>query len=701
MKAIVLDVENTTYKLSDKYSDYTPYNPNNKLVSIGHMNMVDYKLAPVKYAFVHHNEIDGPDIVGIAKFREELAQADCIIAHNAKYDIQWLEETGFDCSNKRVIDTMVAEYIMCRGRGDISLRLADTCKRYEVAEKGEIFDKYPDLNIAQMPLAEVLDYGMADIQACAELYLAQRERLRRPDYAPLHKTIDMMHEFLRVLTSMERRGVKIDQEALALVEAQFIAESEQLKFDINATIKQYMGDTVVNLESPKQLSEVIYSRRVKPGQEENWVRTFNIGKDARNKPLKRPKMNFKEYADHVRAMSQPVLKTEVKRCEICDGQGTTQKLRKDGSFFKNRTKCKDCKGSGAIYHEINEIAGFQMQPKNIYFTTVNGFSTSSTFLDELIEQAIERKKPDAKTFLEKIQRLSSVSSYLSNFVGGIKTFTQSNGILHTNFNQCITATGRLSSTKPNLQNMPREATFPIRKVFTSRFDGGSVSEVDFAQLEFRAAVHLAGDVRGREDILNGIDIHSQTARTITEAGQPIGRQDAKSRTFKPLYGGVTGTDAEREYYKKFLKEYYTGIGEWHKCLQEEALATRMITLPTGRQYIFPDVERAWHGGATKYTQIVNFPVQGFATADIVPLALIRLEREFTNRNLRSLLVLTVHDSILVDTHPDETGIVVELLSKLGQYAEEELVSRYGITMFVPLAVDVKTGLNAMEMKKIA
>ena len=138
---------------------------------------------------------------------------------------------------------------------------------------------------------------------------------------------------------------------------------------------------------------------------------------------------------------------------------------------------------------------------------------------------------------------------------------------------------------------------------------------------------MAKDDRGKQDILNGTDIHKQTASIITANGQPLSRQEAKSRTFKPLYGGHTGTDAERAYYRAFLKEVYTGVGAWHNLLEEEAIKYKMVTIETGRQYIFPDIERAWHGGCTKKTQVVNFPVQGLATADLAPIATIRLYNE--------------------------------------------------------------------------
>lgn len=916
MRKIVLDVENTTSQLTEKYDDYTPYNPNNKLVSIGWCFIEDGKISPIEYIFLHHRDLYPNIIIAprIIRFKNALKEISGLIAHNAKYDVQWLEEAGFDLSHLKIEDTMIREYIMARGRSDISFRLADTCKRYGVAEKGEIWSKYPKMQISEMPIAEVEEYGRGDIQACAELYLAQEERLNKDTYQGLRKTIDMSHEMCRVLIDLERTGVKIDDEALKKVETEFTAEAEQLKSELQLLVRKYMGDTTVNMDSPKQLSEVIYSRYVREGQEDTWLKVFNIGKDERGKNLRRPKMSFAEYSSNVQRMCSTVMRTEMHKCTECDGQGKIQKLKKDGGLFKKPTKCKPCNGSGAIFKDTNDIAGFMMMPENINWTTVSGFSTSHIFLSDLLNQAKQKGKEDAYVFIEKLMRLSSISSYLSNFVGGISVFKQADNILHTNFNQCITATGRLSSTKPNLQNMPRENTFPIRSVFVSRFKDGKIVDTDFSQLEFRTAVHQAKDEQGKKDILNGIDLHKRTSEIITEAGQSTTRQDAKrhcvpldtrilsetgwkmpdqikvgdlvlthnietgknewqpleainyyddaqlyviynqyskffttgehrwvgfkevqvgsdkhikkelvfttedinttyrirrsadmangdiaaqarkdfwaaveiineddfnwtveveqtlhmenalqlatiagyqiavmqrrtrfkvrktqymscgyikremvgkanvwcpttkngtwimrqgknisitGNSFKPLYGGQSGTEAERAYYKSFLNDLYLGIKKWHVELQEEAIATKMITIETGRQYLFPNVERAWHGGATSKTQIVNYPVQGLATADFVQIACIRLFNEMKKLNLKSKIILLVHDSCVVDAHPDEIEVVCNLMKKLGDYAMEEAKLRYNIDMYVPLTVETKMGNNAMQLQKVA
>ena len=122
-----------------------------------------------------------------------------------------------------------------------------------------------------------------------------------------------------------------------------------------------------------------------------------------------------------------------------------------------------------------------------------------------------------------------------------------------------------------MQNMPRGGTFPVKKVFVSRFDGGKILEADFAQLEFRAAAYLSQDEVAIEEVSTGFDVHAYTAKVISDAGQPTSRQDAKAHTFAPLYGatGYGRTKAEAAYYEHFTAKY-KGVAAWHSRLAKEA-----------------------------------------------------------------------------------------------------------------------------------
>ena len=186
---------------------------------------------------------------------------------------------------------------------------------------------------------------------------------------------------------------------------------------------------------------------------------------------------------------------------------------------------------------------------NEKWLTANGWSTSKIHLSFLAGIAKTRGMKEEEMFLNKVMRLSALDTYLSSFVDGILHNVKSDNKLHVKLLQHRTATGRFSGADPNMQNMPRGGTFPIKKVFVSRWDNGKILEADFAQLEFRTAAYLSQDKTAMKEIEDGFDVHNYTAKVITEGGQKISRQEAKAHTFAPLYGatGFGRSRAERRY----------------------------------------------------------------------------------------------------------------------------------------------------------
>jgi DNA polymerase I-like protein with 3'-5' exonuclease and polymerase domains len=294
-----------------------------------------------------------------------------------------------------------------------------------------------------------------------------------------------------------------------------------------------------------------------------------------------------------------------------------------------------------------------------------------------------------------MKRLNAVNSYISNFVNAIELHTKADGLLHVNLTQTVTATGRFSGKDPNMQNMPRGNTFPVKKVFVSRWDGGYIMEADFAQLEFRTAAFLAQDEVAMEEIATGFDVHSYTAKVITDAGQYTTRQEAKEHTFAPLFGatGFGRSKAEKAYYEHFT-EKYKGVAAWHQNLADEAIRFNKITNISGRQYAFPDVERRANGTVSYFTNIKNYPVQGFATGDVVPVVLNEMHKRL--QPYYSCIVNTVHDSVVVDIHPDEKDIVLQLVNDMNDGLTDMVEKVYGIRMNVPLLLEAKIGPNWLD-----
>ena len=273
-------------------------------------------------------------------------------------------------------------------------------------------------------------------------------------------------------------------------------------------------------------------------------------------------------------------------------------------------------------------------------------------------------------------------------------------MLHVRLLQHRTSTGRFSGADPNMQNMPRGGTFPVKKVFVSRWEGGKILEADFAQLEFRTAAFLSQDKIAMKETQDGFDVHAYTASVITESGQKISRQEAKAHTFAPLYGatGFGRTTSEAKYYEQFTKKYKE-IALWHTRLAKEAVNTQKIRIPSGREFSFPDVKRRTNGSVTHFTQIKNYPVQSFATADIVPLVLLAIDDQLID--LKSCIVNTVHDSIVIDVHPSEERIVLDIINDVNKNMKTIIDNSYGIDFNVPLLLEAKMGDNWLDTKDVS
>jgi len=669
----VFDIE-TSYQVIDGKKDPSPKHPDNFIVSIGIND---------EYFFFKHSEYNGP--IYKKEIQDILDETTLLVGHNIKFDLLWLWESGFNYKGK-IYDTMIGEYVLGRGSKQ-SLKLKDCCIRRNVSQKSDATEQYleRDVSFENIPLRIVDEYGRQDIQATRALFQSQMKDFRLPRNKVLLDTVRIMCQFCAVLTQMESNGIRIDIPKLNEVEKEFQLEHDKLRTEIDTIIHEKMGDTKINPSSPEQLSMLIYGTRVV--DKKGWVMDFNIGIDKyTKKPKKRPRMTKLEFQKTLMMYLMPIFKTKALQCDECKGKGYIQKYKVNGGKYKNMSKCPTCKSEGVIYKNTEERAGFGARAQFVSDASEGGFKTDRITLQRLASQTEE-----LNNFVSKITRYNALETYLSTFVEGIKKHTKQDGFLYPNFMQCITRTGRLSSRDPNFQNQPRGGTFPIRKVITSRFENGKVAEIDYAQLEFRTAVFLAQDEQGMKDIENGVDVHQYTADIIG-----VSRQHAKGHTFKPLYGGMSGTDNEKRYYDAF-KEKYKGITLWHEKLQNEALKYKMITLPTGRQYAFPTVERMPWGGTSFSTQIKNYPVQGFATADIVPLACINIQELINKHNLKSMLINTVHDSVVADIHPDEETQMVAVMREGAAKVIESLKNIYNIDFNVPLDTEVKIGYDWLNL----
>lgn len=716
MNVLILDAE-TTVERVDGRIDGSPKNPRNKMVMCQYGWMGLWTVDTVHVDTFYHKECTEP--ANTDRLIKHLTHADVLVCHNAKFDVEWLMEMGLPIPPK-IYCTMIGEYVLARGRrNELSLKKTALRRKTKSFKKSDLIDEKfkAGMCFSEIPLDDVIEYGIADVMACGEIYHAQLQDFKKEGNESLLTVTDFMNQMLEFLCEIEMNGVKIDLDVLDTVEKEFRAEKDALTTRLNEIVVEVMGDTPINLQSGADMTMVIYSRKVK--NRDAHIQTFNIGTNEAGKSLMPPRMTQKQFVNAVRTTTEVVQRTIAVQCPDCSGVGSTQKFkqvtkvrqgkkyRMQGDPYKNRTNCKVCKASGAIYRATGVVAGLKLNPSLPRDASILGFKTDKGSIQTLVKQAEAKGNAEAAEFLTKLSRLNAVSTYLDSFVAGVKRGTRETSMLHANFNQCIASTGRLSSgggMSPNLQNQPKRG-FPVRKAIVSRFKDGLILESDYSGLEMRVACELSRDAQGIADILEGKDIHRQTASIIyqKDASEVTKdeRQLSKAFSFLPLFGGTSyGHPPHIAAYLDGFYKIYEGIYGWHQNLMTGTLKDGTVRTPSGRQYFWPNVIRTKNNRVSNSTQILNYPVQGFA-ADLVQLACIRALRLIKHQELKSKLILTVHDSICVDTHPDELEEVKALLTEAMTGVHKETKKRWNYDMVVPLEIEISGGNNWLDQEEYA
>ena len=269
--------------------------------------------------------------------------------------------------------------------------------------------------------------------------------------------------------------------------------------------------------------------------------------------------------------------------------------------------------------------------------------------------------------------------------------------IHGKFNQTITATGRISSTEPNLQNIPVRMALgrEIRKVFVPK-DDCVFLDADYSQIELRILAHMSDDENLIEAYRESKDIHAATASLVfhvpLEEVTKTQRSNAKAVNFGIVYGissfGLSqDLSISKKEAEKYIDDYfksYPGIKNYLDNSVKEAKEKGYSTTMFGRRRPIPEL-KAGNFMQRQFGERVamNSPIQGTA-ADIMKIAMINVERELRKNNLKSRIVLQVHDELLVETYKDEISTVQDILVKNMEGAAN---------LHVPLDVDVKEGNN--------
>ncbi len=323
--------------------------------------------------------------------------------------------------------------------------------------------------------------------------------------------------------------------------------------------------------------------------------------------------------------------------------------------------------------------------------TKTGWSTNADVLEKL-----RGKHPIVQMVLD----YRMLTKLKSTYADGLLKLIDPDGRIRTKFQMTVTATGRLSSTDPNLQNIPirKELGSHIREMFIAS-KGNVLVDADYSQIELRLLAHISGDKHMQEAFLSGEDIHTVTASQVfnTPADEvtPLQRSRAKAVNFGIVYGisawslaqDIGVSQAEAKAYMEAYLNKYDGVREYMKTIVDKAKRDGCVTTLYARRRELPEL-RSSNFNTRSFGERValNMPIQGTA-ADIIKLAMVNVYNRLSSEGLRARLILQVHDELICECPEDEAQRVADIL-------REEMSGAAQLS--VPLTVEAKTGRSWAE-----
>lgn len=326
--------------------------------------------------------------------------------------------------------------------------------------------------------------------------------------------------------------------------------------------------------------------------------------------------------------------------------------------------------------------------------TKTGYSTDAEVLEKLM---------DRHPIINKILRYRQIVKLKSTYIDGLlNLINEKTKRVHSSFNQTVTSTGRISSTEPNLQNIPIKTNDgrKIRKAFVAK-EGCLLVDADYSQIELRVLAHISKDPKLIEAFVNNEDIHRKTASEVfnvpMEEVTPLMRSNAKAVNFGIIYGisdfglardlNISRKEA-KEYIDNYLKNYIN-VKEYMDNIVEEGKEKGYVETILHRRRYIPEL-KAKNFNIRSFGERVamNTPIQGSA-ADIIKMAMVKVYEELKRRKLKSRLILQIHDELIIEAHEDELEEVKKLLKDIMENA---------IKLEVPLLVDLEVGASWYETK---
>lgn len=326
--------------------------------------------------------------------------------------------------------------------------------------------------------------------------------------------------------------------------------------------------------------------------------------------------------------------------------------------------------------------------------TKTGYSTNAEVLEKLY---------DKHPIIEKIMSYRQVTKLYSTYVEGLKQVIDEDGKIHSSFNQTVTTTGRLSSTEPNLQNIPIKSEMgrEIRRVFVPDNNDCVILSADYSQIELRVLAHISGDEKLIDAFKHHSDIHTKTASEVfkvpIEEVTPRMRSNAKAVNFGIVYGIGEFSLAEdlkisRKEAKTYIDTYFDRYPNVKKYLDdaiEKGKEKQYVTTIMNRIRYIPEINASNKMVKSFGERLaMNTPIQGSA-ADLIKLAMVNVYKKLNELKLKSKIILQVHDELILNVYNDELSKVKEIVKNEMEQVRE---------LKVPLEVDINIGKTWYEAK---
>lgn len=541
------------------------------------------------YIPLRHAESENISLVELKEYLQPLLSAveKTFVLHNAKFDIQFLKQSGIDIKGK-IVDSMIASYLLESGSREHSLdkQVLKRLGHQMISIEAMIGKGKSQISFGELKSKDAYIYAAEDAVYTWRLWEILRTEIQSKGLEKPFYEVEL--PLMKVLAEVESHGISLDSQALN----RFSQELGTRIKELNELIIQSAGE-VFNISSPKQLSEILFDK---------------LGL----KPTKKTK---------------------------------------------------------------------------------SGYSTDAAVLESL---------KSAHPIIEFILEIRELEKLKNTYVDVLPSLVQGwSGRLHTHFNQVITATGRLSSTNPNLQNIPVRTDLGkrIRSTFIAKDEDHVLMAADYSQIELRVLAHLSKDPNLIEAYCNEVDIHTETAAAIYQVDPAFVdsgmRRNSKAINFGILYGmsafrlsrdlGIPRGQAQ-----EFIDGYFSHYAEVPGFIEQTVAQARadgyIETLGGHRRYLpgLDDDNRNVQAGAERMA--VNTPIQGTA-AELIKRAMISIFNKLKQSNLRCEMLLQVHDELVFEVHKEDLEEAKHLVVSEMEGAAD---------LVVPLSVEAGFGSNWLE-----